>query len=395
MLLTSSLHYGGAERQVVELAKHLDRRRFDPFLCCLDGTRTLFDLNPSPTRLVIAKRRTRFDPIPLVKVAWLMHRLSIDVVHTFLFDAEIIGRLMGGLTRGLAVIGSERNSDYPPRPIKDRIQRWTIPLVDVIVANSHAGKRYLVEQLGVSESKVAVVQNGIDTQRFQPGDKSRARQILGIPDKARVVGMFSSFRAHKNHEMYFRAARRILDKRPDTRFLSISYVDWQPWNGMVGDAYQAKLHALLRQLGLADRLLILTNRPDVDALYQACDLTVLTSEREGTPNVVLESMASGVPVLATDVADNALILDETSGGGVVPRGDDRVLADRVCSLLNDPAALSCAGRKARRAAVERFSLAQFASAIEAVYEATWARKARRATSDLINIESSDVSSQGR
>src|SRR2546427_2852575 len=127
MLLTSSLHYGGAERQVVELAKHLDRGRFDPLLCCLDGTRTLFDLNPSPTPVVMARRRARFDPIPFVKVGWLMRRYSIDVVHTFLFDAEIIGRLMGWLAGVPAVIGSERNSDYPAMPVKDRLQRSTRP----------------------------------------------------------------------------------------------------------------------------------------------------------------------------------------------------------------------------------------------------------------------------
>lgn len=395
MLLTSSLHYGGTERQVVELARHLDRRRFEPLVCCLDGTRTLFDLNASPTPLVMARRRARFDPMPFLKVGWLMHRYSIDVVHAFLYDAEIIGRLMGGLTRVPAVIGSERNSDYPPRPVKDRVQRWTSPLVDFIVANSHAGKRYLVERLGVAENKVAVIHNGVDTVRFQPGDKLGARRGLGIPDDACVVGMFSSFRPHKNHEMYFRAARRILEQRPDTRFLSVSYVDWHPWNGTVGDAYQAKLAALLGELGLTDRLFILTNRSDVEALYHACDVTVLTSEREGTPNVVLESMASGVPVLATDVADNALILDEASGGAVVPPGDDRALADAVCRLLNDPATLSSAGRKAREAAVDRFSLARWTSAIEALYETTCARKARRAVSDYAHIEPSKVSGQGR
>src|SRR5205814_1532693 len=147
LLLTSSLHYGGAERQVVELAKHLDRRRFDPLLCCLDGTRTLFDLNPSPTPIVMAKRRARFDPIPFLEVAALLRRRSIDIVHSFLFDAEIIGRLMGWLTRVPAVIGSERNSDYPPMPIRDRVQRLTRPFVHLLIANSHAGKRYVMERL--------------------------------------------------------------------------------------------------------------------------------------------------------------------------------------------------------------------------------------------------------
>ena len=141
-------------------------------------------------------------------------------------------------------------------------------------------------------------------------------------------------------------------------------------------------------------MLILTNRSDVDDLYHACDMTVLTSDREGTPNVVLESMASGVPVVATDVADNALILDEASGGAVVPLGDDRALAEQVCRLLNDPAALSTAGTKARRSAVERFSLVRWASAIEALYEETWARKTRQPLHDHKRMEPSDVSIPG-
>jgi glycosyltransferase involved in cell wall biosynthesis len=380
MLLTSSLHYGGAERQVVELAKHLDRRRFDPILCCLDGTRTLFDLSPSPTPIVMARRRARFDPVPFLRVGWLLRRRSIDVVHSFLFDAEVIGRVMGWLTRVPAVIASERNSDYPPMPIKDRVQRLTRPLVDLVIANSHAGKRYNVERLGFAQDRVAVVPNGVDTERFAPADKAHARQRLGIPADAPVVGMFASFKAPKNHAMYFRAARRIVDRHPEARFLSVSYVPWQPWNGAPADAYQASLQRLLSELGLAEHLLVLTNRSDVEQLYPACDVTVLTSQREGTPNVVLESLACGVPVVATDVADNGLILDATSGGAVVPLGDDEALAEQVCRLLGDPAALRGAGVQARRTAVERHSLSEWASAISALYEETWARKTHRAPS---------------
>ena len=395
LLLTSSLHYGGAERQVVELAKHLDRRRFDPLLCCLDGTRTLFDLNPSPTPIVMAKRRARFDPIPFFEVASLLRRQSIDIVHSFLFDAEIIGRLMGWLTRVPAVIASERNSDYAPMPIKDRVQRLTRPLVDLLIANSHAGKRYAMDRLGFAENRIAVVHNGVDTARFTPGDKVAARDRLGIPRETPVVGMFASFKSQKNHQMYFRAARRILERKPGALFLSVSYVPWHPWNGAASDAYQASLRKLVAELGLGGRLRILTNRPDVERLYHACDVTVLTSRREGTPNVILESMASGVPVVATDVADNALILDEASGGGVVPLDADYALAERVWSLLDDPASRAAASASARRAAVERYSLSRWASAIATLYEHTWARKSHRRRPVFGGSEPLDANCAGR
>lgn len=374
MLLTSSLHFGGAERQVVDLAKHLDRERFEPLLCCLDGTRTLFDLNPSPTPIVMARRRAKLDLLPLGTVAWTLWRRSIDVVHSFLFDAEIVGRLAGRLTKVPAVIASERNSDYPPMPLKDRLQRMTRPFVDLVIANSNAGKQYAANHLGFQADRVAVVHNGVDTERFTPGEPSLARDHLGIPADASVIGMFASFKEPKNHAMYFRVARRILDRHPNTWFLCVSYLPWFPWGHRPTDQYRASLRALLADAALGPRMQILTNRTDVEQLYRACNLTVLTSRREGTPNVVLESMASGVPVVATDVADNALLLDHFSGGGVVPLNDDAAMADRVCHLLSDPAALRAASACARHAAIARHSLSRWASTIGDLYEHTWSRK---------------------
>lgn len=380
LLLSSSLHYGGAERQVVQLAKHLDRTRFAPVLCSLDGTRTLFDLDPSPTPLLVAKRRARFDPLPFLKVGWFLRRWKIDIVHCFLFDAEIIGRLTGRLSGVAGVIGSERNSDYPSMPIRERVLRVTRPLVDLLIANSHAGKRYATTRLGFPPGRVAVVHNGVDTERFRLRDRTLARARLGFPGDRPVVGMFASFKEQKNHAMYFRVARRILDRRPDTRFLCVGHT---PWNDRSARKYAASLRQLSAELRLDDHLSFLTDRNDIEELYPACDVSVLTSQREGTPNVVIESMACGVPVIATDVADNALILDDASGGGVVPLDDDEAMCARVSHLLEDKEALRQSGLRARTAAVERFSLPQWASSIGSLYEATHDERLGRTTRSAI------------
>ncbi len=374
MLLTSSLHYGGAERQVVELAKQLDRSRFEPVLCCLDGTRTLFDLNPSDTPIVMAKRRARFDPVPFWQVGRALKRESIDVVHCFLFDAEVIGRVAGWFARTPAVIASERNSDYPVMPIKDRVQRATRTMVDLVIANSHAGKHYACGHLGFADEHVVVVHNGVDTDRFLPGDKGEARKRIDITRDGPVIGMFASFKGQKNHAMYFRVARRVVDRIPNATFLCVSHT---PLGDRTSGEYQASLNVLLDELELRDSVRILTNRDDVEQLYRACDMTLLTSKREGTPNVVLESMASGVPVVATDVADNARILDSESGGGVVTLDDDPAMVEMVCRMVGDEAGLHSAGEKAREKAVRCYSLRTWADRIGDHYESTHARKTGR------------------
>jgi glycosyltransferase involved in cell wall biosynthesis len=167
--------------------------------------------------------------------------------------------------------------------------------------------------------------------------------------------MFASFKEQKNHAMYFRVARRILDRRPDTRFLCVGHT---PSNDRSPREYAASLRRLSVELRLDDHLSFLRDRSDVDELYPACDVTVLTSRREGTPNVVIESMACGVPVIATDVADNALILD-----------DDEAMCARVSHLLGDEEALRESALRARTTAAERFSLARWASSIGRLYEA--------------------------
>ncbi len=374
MLLTSSLHYGGAERQVVELARRLDRERFEPILCCLDGTRTLFDLNPSDTRVLMAKRRARFDPIPFWQVGRALRREAIDVLHCFLFDAEVIGRLTGWLTGVSAVIASERNSDYPVMAIKDRFQRATRSMVDLVIANSNAGKRHACGRLGFADDRAVVVHNGVDTERFVPGDKVAARERIGMAGGGPVVGMFASFKAQKNHAMYFRVARQVLKRVPDATFLCVSHT---PLGDRTSGEYQASLNGLLDELNIRDRVVILTNRDDVELLYRACDMTLLTSRREGTPNVVLESMASGVPVVATDVADNAIILNESSGGTVVGLDDDAAMTKVVCRMLADRDGLTRASGLARVTVEQGYSLRTWADRIGDNYEATHARKTGR------------------
>jgi glycosyltransferase involved in cell wall biosynthesis len=386
MLLTSSLHYGGAERQVVQLAKYLDRRRFEPVLCCLDGTRTLFDLDPSPTPVLITRRRARFDPAPFFWVAQHMRRLGIDLVHCFLFDAEVIGRLSGRLTGVPAIIGSERNSDYPARPVKDRFQRLTRRWVDLVIANSHAGKRYVVGQLGFEPDRVAVVHNGVDTDRFRPGDRVAARQRLGLPCDGVIVGMFASFKPQKNHAMYFRVAKRVLERRPDISFLCVAH---RPWNDSMAPRYEVSLRELLAELCLGDHLAFFVDRHDPEELYRACDVTVLTSRREGTPNVILESLASGRPVVATDIADNALILEAAPGSSVVPLDDDEAMSRALLELLNDPAALLAGGVQARQAALAHHSIASWVSRFSALYEETYARKLRQAHTSIVPCAHAD------
>jgi glycosyltransferase involved in cell wall biosynthesis len=362
LFVVSSLEHGGAERQVVELARGLDPARFEAFVCSLSHDVPLASGLPDRSRLVVVPKRFRFDATTVPRVARLMRRLGTDLVHAFLFDAEIVARAAARLARVRVVVASERNSDYR-RPLVQRAAlRLTRPWVSALVANSEAGRRFSIRTQGLPAEKVHVVHSGVDVERFRPGDAAEARRSLGLEAGAPVIGMVASFKPQKNHLMFLEVARRVLAARPEAMFLCAG----EPLRG--AGAYHREVSRALQQGELAGRCRLLGRVEDVERVYRACDLTVLTSRHEGTPNVVLESMACGVPVVVTDVADNAMVVPEGVAGAVVPEGDAAAMAARVLGLLADERGRREMGQAARRHVMERFSTAAMARQTEALYD---------------------------
>jgi glycosyltransferase involved in cell wall biosynthesis len=178
LLVISDLGYGGAERQLVELANHLDRRRFDVHVCSLsDHVPLAGELDDRERRLHIIHKRWTFDVTVVFRLAALLRRLRIDLVHSYLFDAAIAGRLAGRLA-GVTVVGSERNTDYRLKPRQLMAYRLTKRCVDLIIANSRAGAAFNSRVLGHDPALYRVVYNGVNTERFQPRDAAAVRREL-------------------------------------------------------------------------------------------------------------------------------------------------------------------------------------------------------------------------
>src|SRR5262245_46496484 len=136
MLLISNLEFGGAQRQVVELANHLDRARFEPHVASLSDYLPLADGLRCPLHVV--QKRFKYDLTVVPRLARLMRRHRIDLVQSYLFDADIAARLAGRWA-GAAVVNAERNTDYALKPQQAAAYRLTRGLVDLVIANSRAG----------------------------------------------------------------------------------------------------------------------------------------------------------------------------------------------------------------------------------------------------------------
>ncbi len=370
MLLTSSLERGGAERQVVELANTLDETRYRVVVCSMSHDNPLApQLRDAERRFVVEAKRGKYDWGLVFRMARLLKRLRIDVVHSYMFDAEMVGRLAGRLAGVPAVIDSNRCPHLRRRRFKLWLSRVTAGCFDMMIANSWAGRDFEHERQGIALERLCVIPNGVDTTRFAPRDGSAKRAELGVPPATRLVGMFAHFRGNKNHRMYIEAAAQVLRARDDVVFLCVG----KPDGDGAGTRYGAAREAVARH-GIGDRVRFLGDRSDVVELYNACDLKVLCSNFEGTPNVVLEAMASGLPVIATDVSDNRRLIVDGETGYVVPPDDDAAAAARIMELLDD------AEKRARFAAASRsrvereYSTEALARRTADVYESVLRRK---------------------
>lgn len=360
LFIISNLEYGGAQRQVVELANALPEQGAAAWIASLSPYVPLASyLKRRSDVLHVLPKRFKYDMTVIPRLARLIRHLHVDVVQSYLFDADIAARLAGTWAGAPLVVGSERNTDYSLKRIQHIFYRLTRGLAHRVIANSEAGARFNQRLLGHHPRQYGVVHNGVDTVRFRPTDQRAAREKLGLPPDAPLVGMFGSFKEQKNHSLLLDAIPLVIQRIPSARFLIVGE---ELYGGMHGsDAYRERIFHRLKAEDLERHCVFAGNQDDLVPYYNACDATVLPSLFEGTPNVMLESMACGVPVVATDVSDNAFINPDGDTGFIVPLDRPRELADRLARVLEDKVLRHVMGEAARRRVQEEFSIARLAS----------------------------------
>jgi glycosyltransferase involved in cell wall biosynthesis len=369
LFLMRSLDIGGAERQVVELVKHMDHSRFDILVVTFyDGgaLRPLIEGLPG-VRVTSLGKTGRWDLIPFFwKLLGIIRAYQPDIIQSYLDVPNTFNVLAGNLLGIKTILGASASfvdfSRYD----------WTHTLVyktgaflshfaNKTIANSNAGEKYNVEH-GYSAKKMSVIHNGIDTYTFQP-DKSagnRLRAEWGIGETEKVVGIVGRIDPMKDHSTFLRAAALVARQFPDSRFVCI---------GRGPQAYQAELKALEVSLLDKGKVFWISNCEDKDipAAYNAFDVLVSSSYGEGLPVVLGEAMASGTPCVVTEVGDSAFAVGET-GLAVPPKNPD-ALANAICQILVMPDQNRLAlGQKARQRVLNYFSIEKMTAAYQNVFE---------------------------
>lgn len=360
------LDYGGLENGLVNLINHMPPERYRHAIICLTDFNPEFRRRIQPAEVeVYALHKRKGHDLGLYGRCWsLLRRLRPAIVHTRgLATLEMQApALLAGIR---ARVHGEHGWDCDPalmNPRHHRLRRWLRPVVGHYIALSGEIAGYLETGVGVAPERISRIINGVDTQRFYPGRDRLPLPADFAPPGAFVIGTVGRLERVKDQPNLVRAFIHLMQTVPDARDRLRLVI--------VGDgSLRTEIERLLAEAHVLDQVWLAGSRDEVPELLRSLDLFVLPSQAEGISNTILEAMACGLPVVATEVGGNAELVTAGETGRLVPATDPVALAAAIRSYVDDPDRMRAHGAAGRRQIEARFSLEAMVAAYRAVYAA--------------------------
>lgn len=355
---------GGLENGVVNLLNNSDQNMFEHEICCVtkSGSAALRLKNRIPIYEMHKREGNDWRLIPnLVK---LMKNVKPDIVHTRNWgtvDGIVAAKLAGVRT----VIHGEHgwNMDDPMgQNIRRRIARKLLSSgVNHFIAVSGDIKKWMVNSIGIKNTKVSKILNGVNTDKFCQRNNIGIRNSLGFSSEDIVIGTVGRLDPIKDQRLLLQAFSSLKHEKKNLRLV------------LVGDGPEKRnLESVRKRLPCGDRVVFLGEREDVNKILSAFDLFVLPSRNEGISNTILEAMATGLPVIATNIGGNPELVKNGHSGFLFPLGDCHALVDALNFYTEqNPQMIEIHGRNARERAVMEFSLKRMINEYETLYKSLY------------------------
>lgn len=385
MILVTQLERAGAQKIAIAQARHFHQCGYRVTLCFFyDKQKLLTELERSePYRLLDLRAKLPGDRrlvafLRLLRSLWTLYRYlrkeEVRAIETLTHYSNVLGIPIAWLARVPVRIASQRNvlAGFP---------RWFLRLdtfvvnsgmATMMVAVSDDTRRFCIATEGMRPDRVITIPNGVDASIFSPmqraSDTTALRDELGVPENALIIICVARLHPQKGHSYLLEALETLRDARSD--FVCL----------LVGDGPErGSIESHVSARGLQHCVRLLGNRPDVARLLAVSDIFVLPSLHEGLSNALLEAMAVGLPVVASDVSGMDEILVNGETGFLVPAADSNALASALTWLLDDEGLRTRMGRAARQHVLTRYSQDVMLKRYEQVLMSQLAAKGRLTT----------------
>jgi len=301
-------------------------------------------------------------PFIFLRLFLLLARQRYDVVHTHLIGANVLAAPLAALYQVPVRFTHDQTHD----DVRDYsfLHRWLDTLANRlnhhVIAVSSSIRTFLCRKERIPADKISVIYNSVDLERFSPKGDPRGRQEgrkrWGLPADALIVGGVGRLHYQKNFPLFLEVAAEVCNRLPQALFV------------IAGEGPErAHLEEMSQRLGIASRVRFLGFVKDMPELYQSLDLLLLTSHFEGTPLTVLEAMAMGVPVVASQVDGVAEVLEDGHDGLLVPPGHRDLFVQGICRVLQDQQLWQKLSRAGQEKARHHFSAEAMVRQVEKLY----------------------------
>jgi len=354
LLLGDTLNLGGTEGQFVEVACGLDRSRWDLHVSCVRAEgplrARLEAVGLQPWSLGPSSFKSPGLAVAILRLAAYLRRHAVRLVHCFDFYSNIVGVPAARLARTPAVIASQRDMGDLRSRSQQSIHSIALALATHILVNSEAIAARLAHTRAVRQNRLVVIPNGVDLTRFEPAT------ALPNSNEVTTVATLANLRPEKGLVQLLEAAAIVTRRTPQARF-----VIW-------GDGpLRSDLEARIRTLGLTGSVEMRGATREPAQALQQCQIFVLASLSEACSNVVLEAMATGLPVVGTRVGGTPGLVDDPRTGLLVPPDNARALAEAILRLVEAPAMATAMGAQGRARAFAEFGMDRMHERIDSFY----------------------------
>ncbi len=358
--IIATLDIGGAERQLVELVKRLDKNKYNVTVCCITrGGPLEEDLKKLGITYHILYKKFKFDFTVIFRLIHLIRRKKIDLVHTWMFTSNTWGRIAAKFTSVPVIISTELSM---VNPFKGRIQRTVDRMLagcsNIIIANSESVKNSHTKRERIPLNKIIAIPTGVDTQEFKPRsiDIEKREKLFDLKEPVPVVGIIGRLVEGKGYEYFMRAAVQVLRFAP-AKFILVGKGPWRK-----------KLEKMADELGISNEVLFMGYYKDVIEILSLIDIFVVSSLSEGLSSVLLEGMAMAKPVVAMNIESNAQVVVNEETGILVSPKNPKALAESIIRLLKNKEEARRMGLAGRKRVEQYFDINFTVEKTEQIYE---------------------------
>ncbi|MCD6460213.1 glycosyltransferase [bacterium] len=349
MHLTTDSAVGGTEKMIVEIASSLPKDIFRSTVAALKPGGYLEQLCfKNNIEFVSLNMKSKLDFTVVFRLFNLIRKNNVDILHTYLFHANILGRAVGRIAKVPLIFSGQRNVDLWRNFFHNAADRLTVKFCEKIISNSSAGKEFLVKNVGIEQDKILVVPNGINVENYNQV-KHKAKKTINF-------SVVASLTRKKGHSYLFKSFQKMYANNKNVKLMIIGT-----------GPLKNELEQLSVDLGINENTVFLGFLDNPAKYLEQSDIFVLPSLWEGMPVALMEAMACGLPCIASDVGGVGELIDNNISGILVKPKDIDALYESMLRLISSPDERAKLGEGARKKISNCYSKKNMINQLEQIY----------------------------